>query len=114
MKKQKFVTARKILFALTLAGMIAIPTATLCAQSSDEPTTAQTAAQGGILDVLERIKQAQAQRLEGSWMITVTPAVPPGVPQPPSFRAYGTFARGGSLGEAHRHRRERVCRRLQR
>jgi hypothetical protein len=97
MIKQKLMTARRILFALTLAGMIAIPTATLRAQSSDESTTLQTFTQGGILDVLEQIKQAQAQRLEGSWVITITPAVPPGVPQPPSFRAYGTFTRGGAL-----------------
>jgi hypothetical protein len=97
MKKQKLITTRKIIFALILAGMIAIPTATLRAQTIDEQTTDQTAAQGRILDVLERIKQAQAQRLEGSWVVTVTPAVPPGVPQPPSFRAYGTFARGGAL-----------------
>ena len=59
MEKQKLVTARRILFALTLAGMIAIPTATLRAQSSDQTT----ATQGGILDVLEHMRQAQAQRL---------------------------------------------------
>jgi hypothetical protein len=97
MKKQKLMTTRKIIFALILAGMIVIPTATLRAQTSDEQTTDRTAARGGILGVLEQIKQAQAQRLEGSWMVTVTPAVPPGVPQPPSFRAYGTFARGGAM-----------------
>jgi hypothetical protein len=97
MKKQKLVTTRKIIFALILAGMIAIPTATLRAQTSDEQTTDQTAAQGGILELLDQIGQAQAQRLEGSWVVTVTPAVPPGAPQPPSFRAYGTFARGGAM-----------------
>jgi hypothetical protein len=97
MKKQKLMTTRKIIFALILAGMIVIPTAKLRAQTSDEQTTDRIAARGGILGVLEQIKQAQAQRLEGSWVVTVTPAVPPGVPQPPSFRAYGTFARGGAM-----------------
>lgn len=57
MKKQKFMT--RIIFALTLATMIAVPTASLRAQSSDEPTTDRIATQGGILDVLEQIKQAQ-------------------------------------------------------
>ena len=97
MIKQKLMTARRIIFALIMAGMIAIPTATLRAQTSDEQTTDQIASFGGILEILDQIGQAQAQRLEGSWVITVTPAVPPGVPQPPSFRAYGTFARGGAM-----------------
>ena len=97
MKKEKLMTTRKIIFAMILAGMIVIPTATLRAQTSDEQTTDQTAAQGGILELLDQIRQAQAQRLEGSWVVTVTPAVPPGAPQPPSFRAYGTFARGGAM-----------------
>jgi hypothetical protein len=97
MKKQKLMTTRRIIFALILAGIIVIPTATLRAQTIDEQTTEQTASFGGILDILDQIRQAQAQRLEGSWVVTITPAVPPGVPQPPSFRAYATFARGGAL-----------------
>jgi hypothetical protein len=97
MKKQKLMTASRILFALILAGMIVIPTATLRAQTSDEQTADPAAAQGGILGLLDHIRQAQAQRLEGSWVVTITPAVPPGAPQPPSFRAYGTFARGGAM-----------------
>jgi hypothetical protein len=97
MIKQKLMTTRRIIFALILAGMIAIPTATLRAQTSDEQTTDQTASFGGILDILDQIRQAHAQRLEGSWVVTITPAVPPGVPQPPSFRAYATFARGGAV-----------------
>ncbi|MCI0389558.1 MAG: hypothetical protein MOB07_12465 [Acidobacteria bacterium] len=96
MKKQKLMTVRRILFALTLTGMIAIPTATLCAQTTDERITAQANEQGGLLDILDRIKQEQAQLLEGSWVVTITPAVPPGAPQPPSFRAYATIARGGA------------------
>ena len=101
MKKQKFMTAKGIIFALTLAGMIAIPTATLHAQSSDEPTAEQQESQqasgNGFCDWLCRLRQEQAQRLEGSWVVTVTPAVSPGVPQPPSFRAYATIARGGAF-----------------
>ena len=97
MKKQKLMTTRKIISALILAGMIVIPTATLRAQTSDEQTIDQTASFGGILEILDQIRHAQAQRLEGSWVVTITPAVPPGVPQPPSFRAYGTFARGGAM-----------------
>jgi hypothetical protein len=97
MKKQKLMTIKRILFALTLAGMIVIPTATLRAQTSDEQTADPAAAQGGILDVLEHIRQERRQLLEGSWVVTITPVVPPGVPQPPSFRAYATIARGGAL-----------------
>jgi len=97
MKKQKLMTTRKIISALILAGMIVIPTATLRAQTSDEQTIDQTASFGGILEILDQIRQAQAQRLEGSWVVTITPAVPPGVPQPPSFRAYATIARGGAF-----------------
>ena len=94
MKQQKFMT--RIIFALSLATMIAVPTASLRAQSSDEPTTARDATQGGgILDVLEQIKLAQAQALEGSWLLTISPAVPPGVPQPPSFPGNVSFSRGG-------------------
>jgi hypothetical protein len=95
-KQQKFMT--RIIFALTLATMIAVPTASLRAQSSDESAPVRAAAQsGGILDVLEQARQAQSQSLEGSWVLTITPVVPPGVPQPPSARAYVTYARGGGL-----------------
>jgi len=109
MKKQKLMTARRILFALTLAWMIAIPTATLRAQSSEPPTNVeQEAAQqesfNGHCGWLCRLRERQAQQLEGSWAVTVTPVVPPGVPQPPSFRAYGTFARGGGTTGSDRNR----------
>jgi hypothetical protein len=97
MKMQKLMTARRILLALTLGVMITVPTVTLRAQSSDEPTTVQNAVQeGGILDLLEQFRQAQAQRLEGSWALTVTPVVPPGVPPVPPFRTYLTISRGGA------------------
>jgi hypothetical protein len=86
MKKQKLMTAGTILLALTCAALFAIPALRARAQSS-----------GGLLEVLEQTRQAQAQALEGSWAITVTPVVPPGVPQPPSARAFVTYARGGGL-----------------
>src|SRR5215213_4674780 len=85
MKKQKFLTAGTILLALTCAVLLAIPALRARAQS------------GGILDVLEQTRQAQAQALEGAWTYTVTPVVPPSVPQPPSQRAYITVARGGGI-----------------
>jgi hypothetical protein len=97
-------TARKIIFALTLAGMIVIPTATLRAQTPDETPAAQVNEQGGLIDILDRIKQEQAQRFEGSWAITVTPVVPPGVPQPPSFRGSATVSRGGAFFGSDRTR----------
>jgi len=97
-------TARKIIFALTLAGMIIIPTATLRAQTPDEPPAAQANEQGRLIEILDRIKQEQAQRFEGSWAITVTPVVPPGVPQPPSFRGSATVSRGGAFFGSDRTR----------
>lgn len=50
--------------------------------------------------MLERAKEAQAQALEGTWIFTVTPAVP----QPPSFRTYATFSRGGTFIGSDRSR----------
>ena len=94
MKKQKLMTAIGILFALTLAGTITVPT--LYAQSDDKPAPAQNATQGGILEILEQARQGQAPQLEGSWTAAVFPAVPPGAPQP-STSAYLSFARGGVL-----------------
>jgi hypothetical protein len=92
-------SAKRILLVLTLAGMIAIPAAILRAQSSEstaEQQAAQAASQGGLLDVLDHLREAQARQLEGSWDVTITPAVPPGVPQPPSFILHATIARGGA------------------
>jgi hypothetical protein len=101
MNKQKSVTARRMIFALILAGFIAIPVTRLRAQSSesissDEALSIETLSQEDLREVSAQIKQARGQRLEGSWVVTVTPVVPPGVPQPPSFRAYASFARGGA------------------
>lgn len=85
MQKQTFVTAKNILLALIFALTLAVPTLTARAQG------------GGILDVLDQAKQTQAQRLEGSWALTVTPQLPPGAPPIPPFRTYVTVARGGAL-----------------
>jgi hypothetical protein len=109
MKKQKSVTARGIIFALILAGFIAIPVTRLWAQSSesissDQALSIETLSQEDLRAAFSQIKKAQGQRLEGSWVVTVTPVVPPGVPQPPSFRAYATLARGGALIGTDRNR----------
>ena len=84
-------TARKICLTLALAAVTAIFATVLRAQSNVAPGTES----GGILDVLENSRQAQAQRLEGSWVLTVNAVVPPGVPPPPARAAYTSFARGG-------------------
>jgi hypothetical protein len=99
--------AKRIVLTLILAGMIVVPAAILRAQSSEstaEQQAAQTASQGGLLDLLDRLKEAQAQQLEGSWDITVTPVVPPGVPQPPSFIGHATISRGGAYFGSDRTR----------
>ena len=98
-------SVRKVIFALVLAAMTTIPTTVARAQSGGpEHSAAQADAQGGVFDVLEHVKEARAQQLEGSWVVTITPAVPPGVPQPPSFLAYGTYARGGAFFGSDRRR----------
>jgi hypothetical protein len=84
-------TARRIYFALTLAAVSTIFATALRAQSNVEPG----AQNGGILDVLGNSRQAQAQRLEGSWVLTVNALVPPGVPPPPARASYTSFTRGG-------------------
>jgi len=127
MKKQKFSnpawigdTIWRILFALTLVGIIAIPAATLCAQSSDEATNAQTAAQGEILDlsalpVFARHGQdmqdskaiqedtpghtALAGRIEGVWDVRVTIRQCDTGAFIRNVRAMNMFIHGGTLTE---------------
>ena len=93
-------TTRKITLLLSLTLFVAL-TATILRAQSDEPTAGQEYAQSesfnGHCGWLCRLREQQAQRLEGAWAYTVTPVVPPGVPQPPSQRAYITIARGGGL-----------------
>ncbi len=100
MKESKFLTAKNILFALTLAAVLAISTALLRAQTShetDNQQAGQSESQFESQASRGNLRELQAQRLEGAWAYTVTPVVPPGVPQPPSQRAYITIARGGGL-----------------
>lgn len=104
MKQQQLKTIRTILCVLTLAMLLAGAMDTLHAQSEDELSIKQGAAQNDFLDVIERMRQAQAQQFEGSWDITVTPAVPPGVPQPPSFVGHATVSRGGAYFGSDRTR----------
>jgi hypothetical protein len=104
MKQQKLMTASRILCALTLAGMLTLLTAMLSAQASNELSLSPSSRQGGITDVLEQLRQTQAQQLEGSWDITATPVVPPGVPQPPSFVGHATVSRGGTYFGSNRTR----------
>lgn len=93
-------TTRKITLLLSLTLLVAL-TATILSAQSDEPTARQENAQqessNGQCGWLCRLREQQAQRLEGTWINTVSPVVPPGVPQPPSQVAYLTFARGGAV-----------------
>ncbi len=100
MKKPLFLTTKSLLITLTLAMVFAISTALLHAQTSQETNnqfTGQSEAQSESQSSHGGWREAQAQRVEGSWDIVVTPSVPPGVPQPPSFNVYGTFARGSAF-----------------
>lgn len=94
---------RRIFLACSLATLFMLPSVART-QSSDEATHTQDAAQGGILDVLDQMRQAQGQQLEGSWTVTVTLVVPPGTPQPPSFVGHATIARGGAFFGSDRTR----------
>jgi hypothetical protein len=85
MKTQNSKIARTTILTLAMAGLLAIPAAIMRAQSYQPVTDEQTLAQNSD----------KSERMEGSWVVTVSAAVPPGVPQPPSFRAYTSFARGG-------------------
>jgi len=101
MRKQTFISARRMIFVLTLAGMIVIPMATTRAQSSEASTNAEkeTSEQrlpNVIIDLQERLRLLREQKFEGSWAATVTPVVPPGVPAVPSFQVYLTNSRGGA------------------
>jgi hypothetical protein len=45
----------------------------------------------------DEVREKRAQQFEGSWDVTVTPVVPPGVPQPPNIHAYATISRGAII-----------------
>jgi glucose/arabinose dehydrogenase len=96
-------TVRKLTLTLFITLLVILAATLLRAQTSQEaqePTNAQAESYG----LHNRWRELQAQRLEGSWDVIVTPAVPPGVPQPPSFHAYSTFARGGAFIGSDRNR----------
>ena len=96
MKKQPFLTAKSSLIAITLIAVCAFSTVLLRAQSSEPSSNGeQEAAHAESSRERCNWRCQQGQLLEGSWDAVVTPVVPPGVPQPPSFHAYTTFSRGG-------------------
>ena len=92
--------AKKIHLAFWFAVITAVSTLTLQAQTSEGEQLA-AAQSGGFLDTLERIREAQSQRFEGSWDIVVTPVVPPGAP---SFVGHATVSRGGGYFGSDRAR----------
>lgn len=109
MKERKSLTAARIIFALILAGFFAMSVAHLRAQSGesiggDETLSIENLSQEELGTALAQINKARGQRLEGSWVVTITPVVPPGVPQPPSIRACTSLARGGALIGSDRNR----------
>ncbi len=98
-------TARKIALFLTITLLITLSATFLSAQSpATEEDTVQVESSHERCDWRCQLREKQAQQLEGSWDVTVTPAVPPGVPQPPSFIAHATFARGGAAFGSDRTR----------
>ena len=88
MKTQKSIIARTIILTLAMVSVLAIPAAIMRAQSYQSVSDEQT---------LAKSSDSKSERMEGSWVVTITPVVPPGVPPPPPFRAYATCARGGAL-----------------
>ncbi|HZS04410.1 MAG TPA: hypothetical protein VFD58_06205 [Blastocatellia bacterium] len=100
---------RIALVCLILAGIIALPAAVMRAQSNEgagrpEMLAKELDAQFEGGGWIERLRELQSQQLEGSWDVTATPVVPPGVPQPPSIITHGTFSRGGALFGSDRTR----------
>ena len=93
MKSQKFSITRKITLAAALTVVLAVSAAILLAQSNGETNTFGGASICGPQTLFECLRERQAQQLEGSWAVTISP-VRPGVP---SFRGYLTLARGGAL-----------------
>lgn len=107
MNKPQFLTPKSLLIALALTMVFAISTALLHAQTSQESNdqfTEQSEAQSESHNSRGSWRELQSQRIEGSWDVVVTPVVPPGVPQPPSFIAHSTFSRGGGYFGSDRTR----------
>jgi hypothetical protein len=102
-QRRKFMTARKISLLLTVTLLVAITATVMRAQSSEGGANAERpatppAAQGGILDVIEQTRQAQAQRLEGTWRVQLTTVnCQTGAAAPATGKSLNTFARGGVM-----------------
>jgi hypothetical protein len=88
--RRQIMNAKRIFFAFALAVLAALSATVLRAQSHVEPASQG----GGMQDVLENLRKEQAQRLEGSWVLTVNAVVPPGAPPLPAHTSYTSFARG--------------------
>lgn len=107
-------TANRFVLALLCAALLAVSTVSLRAQTTDltkDPDAATPelraqalAAANDRCDWLCQLREAQSQQLEGSWEVIVTPVVPSGVPQPPSFHVYSTYSRGGGYTASDRTR----------
>ena len=80
MTTTRSVTTRSILVAFGLVAVFAFAISSPHAQASPEANVHKA-----------------AQKLEGSWTMTLTPILPPGAPPIGPFTAYGTFARGGAF-----------------
>jgi hypothetical protein len=93
---------KSIFLALVLTATVSISATVLRAQSSEPPTSgegelAQALSFNGQCDWLCQLRERQAQQLEGSWAVTVTPVPPPGAPPLPDRFIYLTMARGGAV-----------------
>lgn len=89
-------TAKKFYLALIVIVLTAISVSILRAQSPmTEQDSAQTESANGYCGFLCQLRERQAQRLEGSWEMIVTPVPPPGAPPLPTRHLYVSFARGG-------------------
>ncbi|HEX4945770.1 MAG TPA: hypothetical protein VFZ34_03875 [Blastocatellia bacterium] len=87
-------TVRKLYFALIVVVIAAISVSILRAQSPEQDS-AQAESVNGHCGWLCQQRERQAQRLEGSWEMIVTPVPPPGAPPLPTRHLYVSFARGG-------------------
>lgn len=115
MKMQEFTTARTITVVLTVAAVMIISPDRARAQNPESVSGAPRSAISQVQDAdslerrIQRLelqyrqresdeeKEKRAQQFEGSWEVTITPAVPPGIPQPPNIRAHATISRGAII-----------------
>jgi hypothetical protein len=98
---------RITLACMTVLAMIAIPFCLIRAQSSAsraESLAQELDTQFSGAGWLDKVKELESEQLEGSWELTITPAVPPGVPQPASFGAVASFVHGSAVIGSDRRR----------